>query len=140
MVVEHSTSTVITPLKSIMKSGNQLQPHSEPIAAIETEPTEKFILLNCTRTNTGSSKRAVMCVYAMDFDYYVLELEGVDGPIRIEVEFDAESFRFLIAEGYDRYIYEAVDLTPENVFLLVYLFAKYIERALSEEEIRALLR
>ncbi|WP_297506087.1 hypothetical protein [Thermococcus sp.] len=79
-------------------------------------------------------------MYAVDFDYYVLELDGVDGPIRVEVEFGAENFRFIIADGYDRYIYEAIDLTPENVFLLVYLFAKYIERALSEEEIRTLLR
>ena len=76
----------------------------------------------------------------MDFDYYVLELEGVDGPLRVEVEFGPGSFRFIIAEGYDRYIYEAADLTPENVALLVYLFAGYIEGALSEEEIRALLR
>jgi len=76
----------------------------------------------------------------MDFDYYVLELEGVDEPLRMEVEFGPGIFRFIIADGYDRYIYEAVDLTPENVFLLVYLFAKYIEQVLSEEEIRALLR
>ena len=76
----------------------------------------------------------------MDFDYYVLELEGVDGPIRVEVQFEAGSFRFIIADGYDRYIYEALDLTPENVFLLVYLLSKYIARVLSEEEIRALLR
>jgi len=81
-----------------------------------------------------------MVVYAMDFDYYVLELEGVGGPVRVEVEFGPKSFRFIIAEGYDRYIYEAADLTPENVALIVYIFAKYIERVLSEEEIRALLR
>ncbi|WP_456368220.1 hypothetical protein, partial [Thermococcus sp.] len=83
---------------------------------------------------------AVMFVYAMDFDYYVLELEGVDGPLRIEVEFGPGNFRFIIADGYDRYIYEAIDLTPENVFLLVYLLSKYIEWVLSEEEIRTLLR
>ena len=82
----------------------------------------------------------VVVMYAMDFDYYVLELDGVDGLLRIEVEFEAGSFRFIIADGYDRYIYEAIDLTPENVFLLVYLLSKYIERVLNEEEIRALLR
>jgi len=81
-----------------------------------------------------------MVVYAMDFDYYVLELEGVDGPVKVEVEFDPESFRFIIADNYDRYIYEAADLTPENVALIVYIFAKYLERILSEEEIKALLR
>jgi hypothetical protein len=80
-----------------------------------------------------------MLVYAMGFDYYVLELEGVDGPLRLEVEFGPGSFRFVIAEGYDRYLYPAVDLTPENVFLLVYILSKYIEKALSEDEIRALL-
>ncbi|AIU70787.1 hypothetical protein TEU_10830 [Thermococcus eurythermalis] len=79
-------------------------------------------------------------MYAVDFDYYVLELEGVDGPIRIEVEFGPRSFEFVIAEGYDRYHYKPIDLTPENVFLFTYLLSKYIERALSEEEIRALLR
>jgi len=79
-------------------------------------------------------------VYAMGFDYYVLELEGVDGPLRLEVEFGPGSFRFIIAEGYDRYLYSTVDLAPENVFLLVYIFSKYIERVLSEEEIRGLLR
>ncbi|ASJ07171.1 hypothetical protein A3L08_07475 [Thermococcus pacificus] len=79
-------------------------------------------------------------MYAMDFDYYVLELDSVDGPLRVEVQFEAGSFRFIIADGYDRYIYEAVDLTPENVFLLAYVLSKYIERVLGEEEIRALLR
>ncbi|NJE31230.1 hypothetical protein E3E38_09270 [Thermococcus sp. 18S1] len=79
-------------------------------------------------------------MHAMGFDYYVLELEGVNGPERVEVEFGPGSFRFIIADGYDRYLYGAVDLTPENVALLVYIFSKYIERCLSEEEIRALLR
>ncbi|MDV3104551.1 hypothetical protein [Thermococcus waiotapuensis] len=76
----------------------------------------------------------------MDFDYYILELESVDGPLRVEVQFEAGGFRFVIASGYDRYIYELIDLTPENVFLLAYILSKYIGRVLGEEEIRALLR
>lgn len=83
---------------------------------------------------------AVVVVYAMDFDYYVLELEGLDGLIRVEVEFGPKSFEFVIAEGYDRYYSKPIDLTSENVSLFTYLLSKYVERALSEEEIRALLR
>jgi len=76
---------------------------------------------------------------AMRYDYYVLELEGVNGPERVEVEFGDGTFHFVLTDGYDRYHYGSVDLTPENVALLVYIFSKYIERVLSEEEIRALL-
>ncbi len=79
-------------------------------------------------------------MHAMSLDYYVLEMEDVNGPLRLEIEFGPGYFQFIIAEGYDRYIYRAVDLTPENVFLLVYIFGKYIERVLGEDEIRELLK
>ncbi|NJF24402.1 hypothetical protein [Thermococcus sp. Bubb.Bath] len=66
--------------------------------------------------------------------YYVLELDTPDGPVEISMVF-RPGYALLQSDfGSVR-----LKLTKENVLALAYLIAKYSEKVLTPEEMKALL-
>jgi hypothetical protein len=69
-----------------------------------------------------------------DLKYYVLELDTPDGPVEISMVLRADCAVLQGDSGSVR-----LKFTRENVLALAYLIAKYSEKVLTPEEIKALL-
>ena len=76
-----------------------------------------------------------MFVHGRNLNYYVVELETEDGPQRFELYFDAG--RLIVRSERMKF---SIKLTRANAIAITYTLSKYVERVLSEDEIRALLR
>lgn len=69
-----------------------------------------------------------------DLKYYVLELDTPDGPVEISMVFQSEHALLRSDSGSLR-----LKFTRENVLAFTYLIARYSEKVLTPEEVKALL-
>ncbi|NJE02969.1 hypothetical protein [Thermococcus sp. MV11] len=75
-----------------------------------------------------------------DFWHYVFEVEDMDGEAVIEMAFEAGSASVRIRDANHYSLLLSPKLNRDNLLALTYVISKYVERVLTPEEIRALLR